>query len=108
MGWQRRGSGRYYYSSEWRDGRPRNVYIGSGPVAELLSDVTENRRSEQRRARQEIRAVQQKLRPLDETLRRLERDTALLMEAQLRSLGFYRSHDNWRGKRRVRKLGTES
>jgi hypothetical protein len=41
---------------------------------------------------------------LDELVQRLERETDRLIEAQLRSHGFYRSHRNWRGARRAREF----
>jgi hypothetical protein len=44
------------------------------------------------------------LRPLDELVQRLERVTVRLIEAQLRSRGYYRSHRNWRGARRAREF----
>ena len=108
MGWQRRGSQTYFYRPEWSEGQPRNKYVGRGPAAELLADEIENRRSEQRRARHELRATRDTLRPVDELMRQLERGTARLIEAELRSLGFYRSHGNWRGARRARSLARKS
>jgi hypothetical protein len=104
MGWQRRGSRTYYYWPKWSDGRVRNEYVGRGPLAEMLADEIEDRRSEQRRTRQELDAIRESLRPLDELVQRLERETVRLIEAQLRSRGFYRSHGNWRGTRRARRL----
>jgi len=108
MGWQRRGSKVYFYRPEWSEGQPRNKYVGRGPLAELLADETENRRSKQRRARQELRAIRESLRPIDELMRELERGTAQLIEAELSSLGFYRSHGNWRGARRARSLARKN
>lgn len=108
MGWQRRGSKVYFYRPEWSEGQPRNKYVGRGPLAELLAAETENRRSEQRRARQELRATRDTLRPVDELMRQLERGTARLIEAELRSLGFYRSNGNWRGARHARALARKS
>jgi hypothetical protein len=104
MGWQRRGSRTYYYWPKWSEGRARNEYVGRGPLAELLAEETENRRSEQRRARQELDSIRERLRPLDELLQRLERVTFRLIEAELRSRGYYRSHRNWRGARRAREF----
>jgi len=104
MGWQRRGLQSYFYRPEWSGGRPRNKYVGRGPLADLLAAETENRRSEQRRARQELRATRDTLQPVDELMQKLERGTARLIEAELRSFGFYRSHGNWRGARRARSL----
>jgi len=108
VGWQRRGSQSYFYRPEWSDGQPRNKYVGRGPLADLLADEIANRRSEQRRARQELRATRESLRPVDELMRQLERGTERLLEAELRSLGFYRSHGNRRGARRARALARKN
>jgi hypothetical protein len=107
MGWERRGSGLYFYQSRWSQGRSHNEYVGRGPTAELVADEIENRRSEQGRVRQELSAIRESLRPVDELMRQLERGAARLIEAELRSLGFYHSHRNWRGIRRARSLASE-
>ena len=108
MGWQRRGSRLYFYQSRWSEGRSHNEYVGRGPVAELVADEVENRRSEQGRVRQELRAIRESLRHVDELMRQLDQGAARLIEAELRSLGFYRSHRNWRGTRRARSLARKS
>ena len=107
MGWQRRGSRLYFYQSRWSQGRSHNEYVGHGPLAELLADQIADRRSEQHRDRQELRAIRESVQPVDELMRQLERGTARLIEAELRSLGFYRSHRNWRGARRARSLASK-
>jgi hypothetical protein len=108
MGWQRRGAKTYFYRSEWSEGRARNLYVGHGPAAELLADEIENRRFEQGRVRQELRAIRESFRPVDELMRQLDQGAARLIEAELRSLGFYHSHRNWRGTRRARSLARKN
>ena len=108
MGWERRGSKTYFYRSEWSEGRARNKYVGRGPLVELLADEIENQRSKQCRERQELRAIGESLRPVDELMRQLDRGAARLVEAEVWSLGFYRSHRNWRGARRARRLARKN
>jgi len=108
VGWQRRGSRSYFYQPVWSEGRARNLYGGRGALAELLADQIENRRSEQGLVRQELRAIRESLLPVDELMRELERETERLIEAEVRSLGFYRSHGNWRGARRARSLARKN
>lgn len=108
MGWQRRGSKNYFYRSEWSEGRARNKYVDRGPLAELLADEIENRRSEQGSARQELRAIRESLRPVDELMRQLEQETVRLIEAELRSRGYHRCSRNWRGVRHARELARKN
>src|SRR6516225_9705875 len=88
MGWQRRGSRLYFYQSRWSEGRSHNEYVGRGPVAELVADEIQNRRSEQGHASQEFFAIRESLLPVDELMRQLDQGAARLIEAELRSLGF--------------------
>jgi hypothetical protein len=108
MGWQRRGSRLYFYQSRWSQGRSHNEYVGRGPIAELVADEIENRRSEQGRVRQELSAMRETLLPVDQLMRQLERGAARLIEAELWSLGFYRCSRNWRGVRHARELARKN
>jgi hypothetical protein len=108
MGWQRPGSRSYFYQSRWSQGRSHNEYVGRSPVAELVAVELEKRRSDQGHARQELLAIRESFRPVDELMRQLDQGAARLIEAEPRSLGFYRSHRNWRGTRRARSLARKS
>jgi hypothetical protein len=108
MGWERRRSRLYFYQSRWSQGRSHNEYVGRGPVAELVADEIENRRSEQGRDRQELRAIRESLRAVDGLMRQLEQETVRLIEAELRSLGYRRCFRNWRGIRNARELARKN
>ena len=108
MGWQRRGTKVYFYQAKWSEGRARNKYVGRGPLADLLAEEIENRQSEQRSSRQELRSTRAELRLVDELMQQLDRETTRLIEAELRSFGYYLSHRNWRGARRARALARKT
>jgi hypothetical protein len=104
MGWQARDSRRYFYTAVRRNGRQENVYMGRGPVAELAAAKLEESKSRRDQVRTEFRTNQDELRILDSLIAAVDQGTAILLEATLLGQGYYRSHRNWRGARRVRAL----
>lgn len=104
MGWQGREGRRYYYLARRRNGCQENVYLGRGPLAELAAARVEEGKSRRDEDRKEIRAWQDELRTLDGLIATVDQGAARLLEARLLGQGYYRSHHNWRGARRVRAL----
>jgi len=102
MAWEsRNGAGRYYTQSKRVGGHVKRVYVGTGPVAELIAalDADTNRKREEQRAAMIAHKEQ------------MERATALvdrswagvmgLTRTVLVANGYYRHHrGEWR-KRRV-------
>ncbi len=102
MGWQGRDGRRYYYLARRRNGRQENVYLGRGPVAELAAARVEEGKSQREEVRKEIHATKDELRTPDSLIAVVDRCVARLLAATLMAQGYYRSHGNWRGARRVR------
>jgi hypothetical protein len=106
MSWQPRAGHRYFYVSERQNGRVVNHYVGRGPLAELVAAHAEDRKESKARSRQELRATRQLMSEFDSLVTRLDAGAQKLLEAHLRSAGYYRIHRVWRGKRRVRSLAS--
>jgi hypothetical protein len=106
MSWQTRAGHRYFYASERKNGRTVNRYVGRGPVAELVAAHAEDRKQSRARSRQELRAARRHLTEFDSLVTQLDLGAQKLLEAHLRSAGYYRIHRVWRGKRRARSLAS--
>jgi hypothetical protein len=106
MSWQTRAGRQYFYAPERKDGRAVNRYVGRGPAAELVAAHAEDRKESKARARQELRATRQLMLEFDSLVTKLDVGARELLDAHLRSAGYYRIHRQWRGKRRVRSLAS--
>lgn len=106
MGWQTHDGRCYFYLAIRREGRPRNIYMGSGTQAELAAAKLEQSRSRRYRDRMEILQIQDELRPLDNLINTLDEGASRLLEASLLGEGYYRDNRRWRGARRVRALSS--
>jgi hypothetical protein len=104
MAWVRRRNQRYYYHAVCRDGRSVQVYVGRGPVAELIAAHVERAKVERQAAREAVESARRELAPLEAMMDQLGRGCDELVEAGLRSLGYYRCCGHWRGRRRVKAL----
>jgi hypothetical protein len=104
MAWQRRHNRCYYYRPTIRNNRWVNQYIGRGVMAEILAAHDEAIRTEQRAAREAVDSVRRGLAPLEAAMEELERGCDELVEAGLRSIGYYRCCRHWRGRYRVRAI----
>lgn len=96
------------YLSRRVNGKPRKIYLGTGPLAELAALELEARRSE-RKAKAEERAAR-KARPLaaEHSLDSLCAGLELFTTASLLAEGFHRQdrHD-WRKRREYRSIQTQ-
>lgn len=100
MGWERRGSGTYYYRKvRGDDGRVRSEYVGSGRFAELIaaSDrILREQAEEERQARADALA------PIDLALALTlagEAHVRLYRDAFLTACGYRRHRGQWRRRR---------
>ncbi len=94
MTWLRRNG--YYYRSE-RDGDTvRSVYVGNGPMAEILLQLDAERHAEEAARRQE----HEELDAEDAEMAAFSQDTTTLARAALYAAGGYRHHQGeWRKRR---------
>lgn len=100
MAWEARGDRRYFRRSV-RDGRRvRSIYIGTGPVAELVAQADELLRAEREARRRARQAERDRLDEADAHLDRLDALADLLTRAELTAAGYHR-HDRgaWRRRR---------
>ena len=92
--------GNYYYRSKRVNGRPRQVYVGSGLVARLAAQLDELDR--ERRKLRDARAAREleDLEIHDEDIKRVGRLADALGRAARFAAGFRRHHrGEWRRKR---------
>jgi hypothetical protein len=95
--------GNYYYRSERVNGRPRQVYVGSGVIAQLAAqlDVEEGDRRKLERAAADLEQAAAEAH--DEDVELIERLTDALGRAALFAAGFRQHHRGaWRRRREPR------
>ncbi len=94
MTWRRRDG--YYYRSE-RDGDTvRSVYVGNGPMAEILLQLDAERHAEEAARRQERAAMDAE----DAEMAAFSQDITTLARVALYAAGGYRHHQGeWRKRR---------
>jgi hypothetical protein len=100
MPWQQVGRRRYYYRSEWIEGRPVRRYVGAGTPAELAAAADDFRKLKRVIADRELKAEQTRRHQAEAPLLQLCRLTDLLTRTALVTSGFHR-HDRgtWRRRR---------
>lgn len=100
MGWEKRGSRKYYYDSVWEDGRVVKKYVGRGDKAKAAAGRVAARQSERAREIAEVEQWTEKLRELDLAISTLCGLAKLHMEAHLLANGYYMASRTWRKKKR--------
>ncbi len=55
MGWEQRGTNRYFYRKEWQDGRCVSTYLGSGETSVLLGECERFRQADEALEREQER-----------------------------------------------------
>lgn len=101
MGWEQRGSQRYYYTAERIGGRVVKRYAGTGTGGEFAAQLEAATRAQRAAASERQRRERDELDALDEVLAPLNDLADALTAAALVAAGFYRHHrGEWR-KRRV-------
>ncbi len=100
MGWQQRGTKRYYYRNEWREGRSVRRYLGTGEVGALAATAEALRRVQKESAVRQWRAEQERRVAATALVDDLWEQVELLVRATLLGAG-YHQHDRgtWRLKR---------
>jgi len=100
LGWERRGSGRYYYRSE-RDGeRVVKRYFGMGELAAAIAGLEALDRERQEEKRAQDKAERDRLDALDHSVADLSRAVDTVLTEVLTAAGYHR-HDRgaWRKRR---------
>ena len=99
MGWERRGSGMYYYRKQRIGGRVVSEYVGAGPLVELLAEdeaqdraYQEAQRKAERRAREELRALDREADEVGDLIRALTHGVLL-------ATGHHTHKGQWRKQR---------
>lgn len=95
MGWERRGSKKYYYVKYRRGGQVVSLYTGAGRVAKALAARAASKR-QQRRDAEEAWADYKKVGALLDDIREL---TQTLTQATLLAEGYHTHRGQWRKKR---------
>lgn len=96
MGWERRGSQRYYYRSRRLPcGKVVKDYFGRGPAAEQAAREDAEKRQERERCRQRRKRLDQAIVPL----KAVEEHLDALVTATLLANGYDRCNSAWRRKR---------
>ena len=106
MSWQLRDGHPYFYLTRRKNGSRQTVYFGRGPIAELAAADVDAGKLHREQLREEVRMTRNRLRSLDSLVREIDQGTRMLLEAALLGEGFYLTHRQWRGSRRVRALSS--
>jgi hypothetical protein len=104
MSWQVRDGHQYFYLSRKRDGSRQTIYFGRGPVAQLAASGVAAEKLHRDQQRDELRMIKARMKGPDSLARKVDQGARMLLEARLLAEGFYHTHRQWRGKRRVRAL----
>ena len=102
MGWEQRGTNRYYYRKEREGSRVRSRYVGKGELAHMISKF-EASSGEIEKLLQVKRSIEaDELEKIEAALDRAVELTYLFTQAVLLSAGFHTHHREWRRKRNGR------
>jgi hypothetical protein len=99
VGWESRGGARYYYRSEWTDGRSVKRYLGRGPLGELAGYFDELARQRELAQYEALRVEVARLGPPRAAMRSLDVACRLLIEATLLANDYHRTSYHWRSRR---------
>lgn len=107
MGWELRGSRRYFYRKHWNGGQVLSEYVGPGAIGELAAMEDDRHRAERHRRR---KLHQQRIRDAQAIDAELKCAANLLRAAAtiiLEDAGLHRHKGTWRKKRRVERTATD-
>lgn len=101
MGWEQRGSHRYYYKKERDGSRVRSVYVGRGEIAHMLAQIQSSSPLLERLARTIKSPETIKHEKAEASLEQVTDLVQLLTQATLLAAGFHTHHRQWRRRRHV-------
>jgi hypothetical protein len=96
VGWERRGSRRYYYRRLWAGGERDGRYVGSGPTADLAAEADRLARLERQAATAAWGAEFAGIERANGSVAALAAECGLLARAHLVVGGNYRHGGEWR------------
>ena len=99
MGWEQRGTHRYYYQKVRNGTRVRSVYVGRGEIAQMVSQIQSSSAVLERLSRAtnstEIHEYEKAEAVLDQTVELVR----LFTQVALLTAGFHTHHRQWRRNR---------
>jgi hypothetical protein len=103
-----RGGRQLLYLSRRVNGKPKKIYVGTGPLADLLAAELEARKRARKATAEACAAWKAKVFAVEEPLDELCADLEQLTAASLLARGYHRHHRGpWRKKREYRQVQDE-
>jgi hypothetical protein len=99
MGWERRGSKRYYYRARRVGTRVIKEYFGSGRRARLAAKEDDEERRRKALDRCEIWAIEKAVADVETLMGDLEDVANTMLQASLLAAGYHQHRGNWRKSR---------
>jgi hypothetical protein len=99
MGWEQRGTNRYYYKKERDGSRVKSVYVGRGEIAHMVAQIQSSSSLIERCARHMRSPEQVKYDKAEAALDLATDLIQLITEATLLTAGFHTHKRQWRRKR---------
>ena len=107
MGWETRGSRRYFYRKHWNGGQVISEYVGTGAIGELAVLQDQQRRADRCRRREAVRARIRDGQAIDAELERAADKLRAAATILLEAAGYHRHKGTWRRKRRGERAPTD-
>jgi len=101
MGWEQRGSNRYYYKKEREGSLVKSVYVGRGDIAQMVSQIQASSPVLERLARAYKSPETVKYEKAEAALKQVTDLIQLLTQATLLAAGFHTHLRQWRRTRHV-------
>ena len=103
MGWEQRGTNRYYYKKEREDSKVKSVYVGRGEIAHMVAQLQSSSPLIERFARSMKAPQQVQQEKAEAALEQASDLIELITEASLLAAGFHTHKRQWR---RMRNAGS--
>ena len=101
MGWERRGSGCYYYRKRRQGSRVVSEYVGAGEHGAAAATRDILARAERERLRQERIRERERLLALEQAGSEAEEQVRMVTRAWLLAAGYHTHKGQWRRRRRT-------